>query len=112
FSCRFSNVGNEPRKRYRVLVQTRSCSGGTLRFTSVTLIAADLRKQDLTVFSVSARGRSLREHQNKQYEKMHVTPYRGCVTTSTSAGSPRFTAATARLIAGPRFLGSVIGPSA
>ena len=38
--------------------------------------------------------------------------YRGCVATSTSAGSPRLTTSTARRIAGPRSLGSAIGPSA
>ena len=43
----------------------------------------------------------------KPWGKRHQ---RGCVTTSTSAGSPRFTTAIARRIAGPRSLGSVIGP--
>jgi hypothetical protein len=38
--------------------------------------------------------------------------YRGCVTVSSRAGSPRLTALIARLIAGPRSLGLVIGPSA
>src|SRR5262249_34029128 len=38
--------------------------------------------------------------------------YLACVTTSTSAGSPRFTAAAARRRAGPRSFGSVMGPSA
>ena len=37
---------------------------------------------------------------------------RGCVTTSTSAGSPFLTTASARCSAGPRSLGFSIGPSA
>ena len=37
---------------------------------------------------------------------------RGCVTTSSSAGSPRWTTATARRIAGASSFGSLIGPSA
>src|SRR5262249_13691705 len=37
---------------------------------------------------------------------------RGCVSTSTSAGSPRFTISTARLIAGPSSSGLSIGPCA
>ena len=39
------------------------------------------------------------------------TPQRGSVTTSTTAGPPALTAAMARLSAGARSLGSVIGPS-
>ena len=38
--------------------------------------------------------------------------YRGWVTTSISDGSPRLTTSIARLIAGPRSLGLVIGPCA
>ena len=38
--------------------------------------------------------------------------YRTCVTTSTSAGSPRLTTAMARRSAGARSFGFVIGPSA
>src|SRR3989442_1727490 len=38
--------------------------------------------------------------------------YLGCVTTSTSAGSPRLTTAMARLSAGARSAGFSIGPSA
>lgn len=38
-------------------------------------------------------------------------PYRGCVTTSMSAGSPLFTRAIPRRMAGPRSLGSLRGPS-
>jgi hypothetical protein len=38
--------------------------------------------------------------------------YRGCVTTSTSAGSPRLTTSSARPIARPRSSGFVTGPSA
>ena len=38
--------------------------------------------------------------------------YRGCMTVSSRAGSPRSTTAIARLMAGPRSLGSEIGPSA
>src|SRR5262249_59517082 len=40
-----------------------------------------------------------------------LSPQRGAVTTSTSAGWPLFTVAIARLSAGPRSFGSVIGPS-
>src|ERR1041384_690874 len=47
----------------------------------------------------------------EQQNLAHGEPQRGSVTTSTSAGSPRFTAANARLIAGPRSFGSMIGPS-
>src|SRR5437667_3404691 len=42
------------------------------------------------------------------HDKFH---YRGCVTTSISAGSPRFTRSSPRLYATARSLGSVIGPS-
>src|SRR5262249_12655584 len=38
-----------------------------------------------------------------------VSPQRGSVTTSISAGWPLLTTATARLMAGPRSLGSVMG---
>src|SRR6202040_2795265 len=39
------------------------------------------------------------------------SPQRGSVTTSTTAGPPAFTAAMARVSAGARSFGSVIGPS-
>src|SRR5678815_1053786 len=45
-------------------------------------------------------------------QRLTTNDYRGCVTTSTSAVSPRSTRATARLSAGPRSFGSVTGPSA
>src|SRR2546425_404335 len=47
--------------------------------------------------------------EEQQDQKSHQRP---CVTTSTSAGSPRFTTATARCSAGAIAAGSVIGPSA
>src|SRR5207247_6847994 len=59
-----------------------------------------------------ASGRVLPEKhgwEEQQDEKSHQRPW---VTTSTSAGSPRFTAATARCSAGAIAAGSVIGPSA
>lgn len=37
--------------------------------------------------------------------------YLGCVSTSISAGSPAFTRSMLRLMAGPRSLGSLMGPS-
>ena len=40
-----------------------------------------------------------------------IAVYRGCISTSTSAGSPRFTMAMARLIAAPRSAGFEMGPS-
>src|SRR5580704_11045476 len=45
------------------------------------------------------------------YETRAWNVQRGCVTASTSAGSPRLTTSFARKIAGPRSFGSVIGPS-
>src|SRR5262249_37848585 len=38
-------------------------------------------------------------------------PHRGCVHTSTNAGSPAFTTSTARLRVGPSSAGSLIGPA-
>src|SRR5262249_21378529 len=40
-----------------------------------------------------------------------VSSYRGCVTTSSSAGSPFVTRSSARVIAGASAFGSLIGPS-
>ena len=48
-------------------------------------------------------------HDADDEERLHQ---RGCVTTSTSAGWPRLTAAIARASDGPRSFGLAIGPSA
>src|SRR5262249_13180235 len=51
-----------------------------------------------------------RQHHGEQgaHRSLHQRP---CDTTSTSAGSPRLTTATAFFRVGPRSLGSVTGPN-
>src|SRR5262249_22101232 len=46
---------------------------------------------------------------DKQKPRAHISPYRGCETTSRRAGSPRFTTWIVLLRAGPRSLVLVMG---
>src|SRR5262249_12036977 len=103
--------------------------GAALAGAAVAGEAADRQIDALAVGGVArrrGRGRALRprraaraggregEEENAgSLEPGHGTrPQRGSVTTSTSAGSPRLTTASARRNAGPSSFGSVIGPSA
>src|SRR5580692_961309 len=53
-----------------------------------------------------------RSRRKRAFEIFHCeSPQRGSVTTSTTAGSPRLTTATARASAPARSFGSTIGPS-
>src|SRR5262249_10029452 len=56
-------------------------------------------------------GGKQRRRPHARTQTRHGAPHRGWVHTSTSAGWPDFTAATARLIVGPTSLGSLIGPA-
>src|SRR5262249_43827767 len=57
------------------------------------------------------RGEQAERRRRAEHTQHHAHPHRGCVHTSITAGSPAFTAATARLSAGPRSFGSLIGPA-
>jgi hypothetical protein len=72
-----------------------------------------IRRRSYRIFpAASSRSRILYAQQKcRDACSRALDSQRGCVTTSTSAGSPRFTTSTARRIAGPRSFGSVIGPS-
>src|SRR5262249_19237053 len=106
-------IGSDPRAR-----------GAALRFASVTLVAAVLGVELLSVLRVARCRRLTRRRrvllaercggrERDEYDRHRdFHGYLGCVTTSRSAGSPRLTTAIARLMAGARSRGLVIGPSA
>lgn len=123
---RAPDVRREPREGEVPASQPRT-RGAALTFVPVALPAADADPQLLARFRVSGgrcwclRGRLRRrpgtrdggnQHQRcNKYRRFHMR-HRGCVTTSTSAGSPFFTTASARWSAGPRSFAFAIGPSA
>src|SRR5204862_5754652 len=67
------------------------------------LVAASSRAGGVLCKSISRR------EKKKRQQLLHHRPWE---TTSTRAGSPRFTAASARASPGPIAAGSLIGPSA
>src|SRR6266849_4939150 len=125
-SARCAHVGQETAKRQGIRRQSRP-GAPALSLIVVALITAVLDEQQLALLGIARRcGRCLRgrcslgrrlgrangdrNHPHDRDYRHHL--HRGWETTSTSAGSPRLTTATARAIAGPRSFGSVIGPSA
>src|SRR5262245_6016293 len=72
--------------------------------------ARSQKPEDEQAYPVLASGFLLLASPNSHTFSIHI--HLACVTTSTKAGSPRFTAAIARRSAGARSLGSVMGPSA
>src|SRR5690349_3596003 len=122
------HVAREPGKRQRTRRQARA-GGAALAFVAVALPAAVADEQLLAGLGVAGwrrprcrrRGRrrcglresnGRREDECRRCQQGFHAAHRGWVTTSTSAGSPFFTTASARCSAGPRSRGLVIGPSA
>ena len=73
-------------------------------------IAIDKRRSRNVVRAVLADGAGFQLQASENMGDSE-NAYRGCVTASTSAGSPRLTTSFARRIAGPSSFGSVMGPS-
>src|SRR5262249_20084690 len=93
-------------------------SAATLPNGAVTHCAAVGHVDALSIGCIAHAHRFLRMR-TRQARRRHncievpahrLLPQRPCETTSTSAGSPRLTTATAFFKAGPRSLGSAIGP--
>src|SRR5207249_10949832 len=110
------NIGNKSRIRDRVLIQPWSGGIRSLSLAAMTLVPAVFHEECLSILGITTRGvrrwwiLSTGQHGQNQQQAFHASSYRGWLTTSTNAGSPRLTRARARFIAGPRSFGSVIGP--
>src|ERR1700687_675629 len=99
----------------------RTVSAAALADSAVTQGAAIGHIDALAIGRVAGRLGVLRlcrrsAHQGSRHEHRELMSahrlvlQRPCETTSTSAGSPRLSTATAFFSAGPRSFGSVIGP--
>ncbi len=114
---RFAQLHDEPLIRNRPRRETRARAA--LAVCAVALVAACRRVKlfaacDVGRFvgSESARGyRAHQSHGNKDESHRGPPALPTCETTSTNAGSPRFTVAIARFSAGPRSRGFSMGPS-
>src|SRR5215469_15337728 len=130
---RIANVALERLERKNRRTDPRGPGlGRALSQAAVAFVTAITHKEFLAVLGVS-RGRRIggllrpsgrQPEQDGYQDKRKARPfhyakllddssscYRGCVTTSTRAGSPCFTTSIARFSAGPRSFGSVMGPS-
>src|SRR3989442_9766167 len=121
--ARCANGARERRERERVRPKTRTgrCA---VRLAAMALVTADAKEDLPASLDTVAVVRSVRlqadawSRENDRREtytcakSQRHRDYLGCVTTSTSAGSPRLTTAMARLSAGARSAGFSIGPSA
>src|SRR5262249_43987895 len=128
-SARVSNSAHERRERQRVRAEPRTGDWRSLTLAAVALVAAFAHEQLASRFHTRSRRRlrrrwkRQREHAGTERDHHHCTRlanrcvhresrYRGCMITSTSAGSPRLTTSIARLMAGPRSAGLETGPCA
>src|SRR5262249_33657179 len=87
----------------------------SLPHRAVTLPTAILDKCRLAMFDRRSRsgvrcGTQANNQSHCNHVHAHAAPHRGCVTTSTSAGSPAFTTCTAFLSAGSSSFRTVIVP--